>query len=59
MINISGLETGSLVTVFAIDGRIVSSQLAKSTTMNIAAKGFVIVKISTEKNTLSKKMFVK
>ena len=59
MINISGLETGSLVTVFAIDGRIVSSQLAKSTTMNIAAKGFVIVKISTEKNTLSTKMFVK
>jgi predicted outer membrane repeat protein len=57
-IKISGLENGSLVTVFGMDGRLVSNQLAKSTTMDIPARGFVIVKISTEKNNFATKLFV-
>jgi hypothetical protein len=59
IIKISGLENGSLVTVFGMDGRLVSNQIAKSTTMNIPARGFVIVKIVSEKNSLSTKLFVK
>ncbi len=58
MIRIVGLERGSLVTIVGIDGRMISNQISKSTSMEIPAKGFVIVKVDTGNNSQITKLIV-
>ena len=59
LIKISGLEAGNNVNVFSIDGRQIAGLVAKSSTMDIPAKGFVIVKINSGNQNQVTKLIVR
>ncbi len=47
LLSIDGLNTGDVVKVYNANGQLISNQISKSTSMEIPAKGFVIVKINS------------
>ncbi len=47
MLSISGLNTGDVVKVYNANGQLISNQIAKSNSMELAASGFIIVKINS------------
>jgi hypothetical protein len=47
MIRLSGLEEGAMINVYSVNGQLISSQKAKAGSLSIAARGFVVVKVTS------------
>jgi hypothetical protein len=47
LLSIDGLNTGDVVKVYNANGQLISNQIAKSNSMELAASGFIIVKINS------------
>jgi hypothetical protein len=47
MLTVSGINAGEVVNVYNVSGQLINKEIAKSSTVQIPAKGFVIVKINS------------
>ena len=58
-LQLSNLEQGSKVSVYSAGGQLLISREVSSTVLDIPAKGFVVVKVNSAKNSEVVKAFVK
>lgn len=58
-LHLSNLEQGSRVSVYSANGQLLSNSVATSATLSIPAKGFVVVRVNSAKNSEVVKAFVK